>query len=574
MNRAAAIAVAAVSAALTLIAGRLAERRYERALTARTALTAAAYLRFVVPPADSDYNVARLLVEARALTTLPGWDWSVEVYHRTAPLVDAAAPPLDAADVAGLPRWSNRAVFVPLVNHDESAVVGVVALRPSGRHALGRLLFRWGLPAALVALFFAAAFASGQRPFRAYTLAALALGLAAYTDVYRTARHATNEWLGDTGLLVQEAATRSPLPRTRVPTTDLAGLARAAGYGGDLSAGRLGDRRPWRSRGLARMAVRLTAERWLELRTWPAEAGSGGWLVLLAALALLGPFGIAGLSWMQRARRERRLREAVAAWAFLTPALAHVAVFSLAPLAMVFYLATHRGPVVSFDHFRAVLGDRLFWTSLRNTVLYALSVPVSTALALLLALALHRPRTGLATRFAQRAFLLPYLSSGVAVALLWRWIYQSLPGDWLGSPRTALLAVIVVSVWVQVGYQVAVFLAGLRGIPAVCLDAARVDGANAWQRFWRVTFPLLRPLTVFTLVTGVCGAFQVFTAVYVMTGGGPLHATDVVSLGLYATAWNAVQFGPASAMSVLVVVVLLALIWLQFRILARQVTYA
>src|SRR3989441_5307108 len=129
----------------------------------------------------------------------------------------------------------------------------------------------------------------------------------------------------------------------------------------------------------------------------------------------------------------------------------------------------------------------------------------------------------------------------ISVALVWQWMYHPDfglinrvlaraglgPVNWLGDPKTALLAVMLVSVWMQLGYQLTVFLAGLRAIPQAYLDAARVDGANAWQRFWRVTFPLLRPVTLFVLVTGIIGAFQVLALVMVLTGGGPLGATDV-----------------------------------------------
>ena len=128
----------------------------------------------------------------------------------------------------------------------------------------------------------------------------------------------------------------------------------------------------------------------------------------------------------------------------------------------------------------------------------------------------------------------------------------------------------------QVGYQMMVFVAGLQRIPPAYLEAARVDGANAWQRFWRVTFPLLKPVTLFVLVTGVIGAFQMFTLVYVLTGGGPLNATDVVMRRVYETGWASLEFGRASALSLLVFVLLLGVTWAQFRLLAgrREVEHA
>src|SRR2546425_8903758 len=144
------------------------------------------------------------------------------------------------------------------------------------------------------------------------------------------------------------------------------------------------------------------------------------------------------------------------------------------------------------------------------------------------------------------------------------------PVNWLGDPRTALAAVMLVSVWIHLGYQVTVLLAGLRAIPQTYLDAARVDGANAWQRFWRVTFPLLAPVTVFVLVTGIIGAFQVLTLVMVLTGGGPLGATDMIAYRIYRTAWERLQFGDASALALLLFAGLFAATWAQLKLLDRR----
>src|SRR6266849_6157414 len=123
------------------------------------------------------------------------------------------------------------------------------------------------------------------------------------------------------------------------------------------------------------------------------------------------------------------------------------------------------------------------------------------------------------------------------------------PVDWLGDPRIALVALMIVSPWATFGAQMTVFLAGLAAIPRAYLDAARVDGANAWQGFWRVTLPLLRPVTVFVLVTGIIGACQMFALVMVLTGGGPLGATDVVVSRLVHRGWEQLEFGDASVLA-------------------------
>ncbi len=579
-----ATAVAAVVALAVLAVARWEEGRYARASAARIARSTAAYFEAVTPAnrADSsDFDLRHLLAQARALTTLPGWEWPVEIYHGTAPLVDAAAPPLPPAELERLPDWRDGAALVPLRgplngDGDGEAVVGVVAVRPAGRGGLGGLLLSWAFLAALLAVAAAAGAKFRGRPHREYVAAALLLGLAAYTDVRGAARCSTNDWLTATRLLMQEAATRLPGPRVRVVLADVAPI----GLGADLVWADSGTQRPRRVRirGTERavVAARLGSGRWADIRTAPAEAFTSVWLVALLGIALVGPFGFAALQWAERTPA-RPLRETATAWGFLAPAGLHLAVFSVGPMLFALYLSVHGAsagflepvrPYVGLENFRAVLGDPLVWASLGKTALYALYVPVSMALALAVALVLNRP--GRAALVLRAAFFLPFMSSVVAVGLAWQSFLSIGPRDWLGSQRTALLALIVLSIWIQVGYQMMVFVAGLQRIPQAYLEAARVDGAGAWQRFWRVTFPLLRPVTQFVLVTGVIGAFQMFTLVYALTGGGPLYATDVIMRRLYETGWASLEFGRASALSLLVFVVLLGVTWAQFKLLAGR----
>lgn len=586
-----ATSLAAVTALAVLGVARWQEGRFARFTAVSVARSTAAYLAVVTPPpvarggGDSppaDYDLGQLLAQSRALATLPGWVFPVEVYHATAPLVDAAAAPLPAAELARAdPRWLEGSALVPLAGPGEGPVVGIVAVRPR-RHSF---LLAWGFPAALLAVGAAAGCALRGWPRRHYAAAALLLGVAAYADVRGAARRSTDQWLDATRLLVQEAATRLPGPRTRVTVADLAPVA----PGAELVVTDSGTQAPRRIRvaGVTRgvIAARVGSGRWVALRTTPAEGFTSSWLVVLVGLALLGPFAFSAIDWLERKGGERRaLRQAVAAWGFLAPAGLHLAVFSVGPILFALYLSVHASsgglgavrPYVGMANYTAVLRDPLLWVSLRHTVLYALSVPVSMMLALLLALVLQRPGRVAATLRA--VLVLPYLSSLVAVALVWQ-AFLGLappPWDWLATERMALLAVIVLSIWIQVGYQMLVFVAGLGRVPQVYLDAARVDGANAWQRFWRVTFPLLRPTTLFVFVTGVIGAFQVFTLVYVLTGGGPLGASDVVARRLYQVGWESLEFGRAAALSVLVTLLLLVFTWTQLKLLRgeRGVEYA
>ena len=572
--------LAAAVAIAVLAVARWEEGRFARVGAVRIARSTAAYFAVVTPTnrADSsDLDLAQLLVQARALTTLPGWEWPVEIYHGTAPLVDAAAPPLPASELERLPDWRDGAALVPLRGPpDGEKVVGVVAIQPIRRG------WSWGLLAALLAVAAAAGVAFRNRPRREYLAAALLLGLAAYADVRGAARRSSDDWLTATRLLMQEAATRLPGPRIRVALSDLAPIA----IGADLVWADSATQQPRRIRTAGReravVAARLGSGRWADVRTSPAEAFTSVWLAILLGIAALGPLGFAALQWAERTTA-RPLRETATAWAFLAPAGLHLAVFTAGPMLFALYLSVHGSsggflepvrPYVGFANFRAVLGDPWVWASLGTTALYALYVPVSMVLALAVALVLSRP--GRTAAVLRAAFFLPFMSSVVAIGLAWQSFLSIGPRDWLGSPRTALLALIVLSIWMQVGYQMMVFVAGLQRIPSAYLEAARVDGANAWQRFWRVTFPLLKPVTLFVIVTGVIGAFQMFTLVYVLTGGGPLHATDVVMRRFYETGWASLEFGRASSLSLVVFVLLLGVTWAQFRLLAgrREVEHA
>lgn len=575
-----ATALAAAVAIAVLAVARWEEGRFARAGAARIARSTAAYFA-VVTPADradsSDFALAQLLAQARALRTLPGWTWPVEIYHGTAPLVDAAAPPLPAGELERLPRWREGVALVPLRGPpDDEAVVGVVAVGPSRRGGLAGLMPGWAVPAALLAVAAAAGVGFRGRPRRDYLVAAVLLGLAAYADVRSAARRSTNDWLTATRLLTQEAATRLPGPRIRVTLADLTPVA----LGADLVWADSATQKPRRIRirgtEQAVVATRLGSGRWAAIRTTPAERFTSVWLAALVALALVGPLGSAALQWAQ-STPARPLRETATAWAFLAPAGLHLAVFSVGPMLFAFYLSVHGSsagfleparPYVGLAHFHAVLRDPLVWGSLGKTALYALYVPVSMVLALAVALVLSRP--GRVAAVLRAAFFLPFMSSVVAIGLAWQSFLSIGPRDWLGSQRTALLAVMVLSIWMQVGYQMMVFVGGLQRIPQAYFDAARVDGANAWQRFWRVTFPLLRPVTLFVLVTGVIGAFQMFTLVYVLTGGGPLRATDVVMHRFFQTGWDSLEFGRASALSLLVFLLLVGVTWGQVKLLAGR----
>jgi multiple sugar transport system permease protein len=602
---------ATVAAALVLIVVTIAQRRYERAFAFRMAGTTAAYIAAVTPPppppppprpvprgrrrtptpqpqpapapaslspAARSYDLPALLTQARALRTLPGWSSDVEVYFGTAPLVDATAAPLSPDDLWHLAaggRWRDGAALVPLKDRDGQEVVGAVAVRPRPvPHGPLPGGLGFVIPAAIVAVGAAATIAFREHSLRrgGYIGAALLLALAGYLDVRAAARQSTDRWLVDTGRLLKEAATRLPPPRTRVAIPELASMVRD----GEIVVGEPGESAPRRVRvegePRAVVAVLIGPGRWIELRAVPAEIEAPKWLLLLIPCALLGPIAILGLRWAERTPVRGR-RETAIAWGFLAPAALHLMIFTIGPAIYAIYLA-------SLANFRALLRDPLTWNSFVMSAAYALYVPVSVALALAAALAVHRYRRR-GGRLFRAAFLLPYVSSVVAVALLWQAIYRAGAlgmgrPDWLSNPNTALLALMLVSIWVHVGGQMLVFLGGLDAIPQAYLDAARVDGAGAWRRFWRVTLPLLRPVTWFVFLTGVISALQMFTLVFVLTQGGPfpLHATDVTVHRIYRTAFGPQALGMASALALMLAVVLLIFRWPQLKLLRRPVRHA
>ncbi|HEY6952739.1 MAG TPA: extracellular solute-binding protein, partial [Bacteroidota bacterium] len=290
-------------------------------------------------------------------------------------------------------------------------------------------------------------------------------------------------------------------------------------------------------------------------------------VILEFLLAVTGLAFLGCLVLYYRAKGKGRT-ETGTAIGFLTPSLIHLVVFIVTPIVFAAYLSTHQWdlvvadtPFVGLGNFKEMLEDSAFWNALKNTAVYTLNVPVGMAISLAVALMMNRRLRGLG--FLRTLYFLPSVTSFVAIALVWMWIYHPTfgaanfllvmvglpPLQWLNSTQTAMLSVIIFSVWLGLGYQMVIFLAGLQGIPEELYDAARIDGANSWHKFWRVTLPLLKPTTFFILVTSLIGSFQVFTSVYVMTAGGPVGSTDVIVYHIYKAAWEQLRMGYASAMS-------------------------
>ena len=313
-------------------------------------------------------------------------------------------------------------------------------------------------------------------------------------------------------------------------------------------------------------------------------AAAGALAALLVALVL---------HLVQLAARPRALRRTLAAWGLLAPAAALILAFTLGPLLFSLWISLHEWRLIDpaplflgLDNYAALLSNRDWWSAIGNTALFTLHVPAAMAVALALALLTRGSRRAL--RWARLALFLPAITSVAAIAVVWKWLLSDQYGlvnqvlrragleavPWLNSPDTALISLMMIGIWMVVGYQMVVFQAGLAAIPRDWYDAARVDGAGPWQRFRHITLPGLRHTLFFVLVTSVIGSFQVFGLVYVMTEGGPLGATDVAVYHIYREAWEFLRFGNAAAMSWMLFAVVFAATWLHFRFLETRRVHA
>jgi multiple sugar transport system permease protein len=288
------------------------------------------------------------------------------------------------------------------------------------------------------------------------------------------------------------------------------------------------------------------------------------------------------------ARVDAGRRSTALGYALLGPSLFGVVAFMLLPIFVVVWLSLHRwdllGPIeyVGGQNWRSVLSDSTFGNSLLVTLTFvAIVVPIQTVLGLAVAALLARDLPG--SGVFRTIYVLPWISVPLAIAVLWRWILAPTDGavstvmghriEWLTNPGLALPVVSAVVVWSNVGYVALFFLAGILAIPAEIHSAARTDGATSWQRFWRITLPMLRPTMFFVLVTGVVSAAQVFDTVYAMTGGGPQDRTDLVAHRIYAEAFGAAAIGRASVMAVVLFVILVGITIVQHLYFRRRVSY-
>ena len=276
--------------------------------------------------------------------------------------------------------------------------------------------------------------------------------------------------------------------------------------------------------------------------------------------------------------------DAIAAWIFLAPALILLGIFLLWPIAYLFYLSFTAGSFtkagihwVGLRNYWRLLLSPDFWQVLGNTAYFTIAT-IIPSLIIPLGLAALLNRTFRLQGLLRSAYFLPSITSLVAAGLGFRWLFQTEgpvnalltsigiePIPWLGSTTWAMPVLILLSIWKQLGFNMVVFLAGLQAIPPSRYEAAELDGADAWQQFWHITLPGLRPTLVFATITTAIFTLRSFEQVYVITGGGPLNSTNLLVYYIYQEAFAQFDFGYAAAGATFLLALALLLVYFQLR---------
>ena len=286
-------------------------------------------------------------------------------------------------------------------------------------------------------------------------------------------------------------------------------------------------------------------------------------------------------------------RNTVHAWLLVLPACVLLAAFTHIPIITTFIHSFYSSPkprrpsrFVGFDNYEAMLGDPIFWKSLWNNLLYAgVSVPVSIALALAMALFVNGKLRGQGA--LRLAYFTPTVLPMIAVANIWLFFYNPQYGlidqllkpfgvvgvNWLGSQGTALWCLIVVGIWKEAGFFMIFYLAALQQISTELRECAAIEGASRWTFFWRVSFPLLMPTTLFVMINAVINAFRLVDHIFVMTGGGPDNATSVLLYQIYVVGFKFFDQAYAATLTIVLLLILAVIAIGQFLLADKRVHY-
>ncbi len=293
-----------------------------------------------------------------------------------------------------------------------------------------------------------------------------------------------------------------------------------------------------------------------------------------------------------RRTRKQGLMKKIEPYLYLLPSFIVFSLFTYVPLIITVYMSFTNWDMiltpkfVGLKNYIRMFSDKNFRIALKNTAVFTLGiVPTQMGLALLSAVLLNS-KIKLRNLF-RGIFFLPVIVPITVAATVWMFIFSPSYGilnyllgkigieaiGWLSDPKTALPSLMILAVWQNFGYYTVIFLSGLQSIPGDLLEAAELDGANNWQRFWKITFPLLGPSTFLVMIMSIIGGFQVYQTVVLTTEGGPAGSTNVIVYQIYRTAFEYLKMGYASAMAVFLFILLFALTLIQFKFVGKKVHY-
>lgn len=294
----------------------------------------------------------------------------------------------------------------------------------------------------------------------------------------------------------------------------------------------------------------------------------------------------------KKSMKKQAYSEALSGYLFLLPNFLAVCIFMLIPIVFSFWLSLTEWDLINppkfvgLENYSEMLTDGRFHTTMKNTILFSLiTIPSSIAISLFFALLLNQAISGVKTY--QAIIFMPVVVSMVAVSVIWRWIFNTevgilnyfldffgiSPVGWISTEKWALISVSLVAIWKSIGFNMVIFLAGLKGIPRQLYEAADIDGAGTIAKVFRIEIPLLGPTLFFVTIMTVLSSFQAFDVVYMITDGGPGDSTNVIYYWIYQHAFKFFNMGYAAALSWVVFAVLFVVTLMQFRFFGGKANY-
>ena len=284
----------------------------------------------------------------------------------------------------------------------------------------------------------------------------------------------------------------------------------------------------------------------------------------------------------------KKLKQMFVTYTFVLPDFIGLLVFIIIPIIYSFYMSLYDWNFANIKQFIGIqnyvtmFSDSEWWQSLGRT--FKLTLLYVPALFILFAVLINYVKNEKAAGFVKTAFLLPYSITSVIASCLWMFLYMDRSGfinvflkafglkgeKFLGSTSQAMVCIAVVLIWINLGYNIILFLSAIKDIPYSYYEAAKLDGANSWQTFWKITFPLLKPTSIFVLITSVIASFQCLDLIMVMTGGGPAKSTEVASLYIYKQSFEMMKAGYGAGLSVVMFLILTVLAVIMLKINGKE----